>query len=206
MTYHPSAYSRPQPRRPKRQLREALAILVILLIAGVAISGGYLLATHGGPLQRIFALGQPTPVPTLDPGNALAQIQQIDTGAQVSLNAPLTTEVDLITTNDTATSPNLTPRQATQILSLFMRGYAKQSFWRWTDDYPNAQAMTVYEAHTSQLWVIALDSQSCTALWTIYTITPTQIIDRGVAGGDYTTGTQPHPGTGPLPDGLAACG
>lgn len=203
MTY-PS--SRPQPRRPNRQLREAVAILVILLIAGVAVGGGYLLATGGGPLQRIFALGQPTPVPTLAPVVALTQIQQLDPGAQVSVANPLPDEVDLITANDIATDPPLTSHQATQILSLFMRGYAQQPFWRWTDEYPAAHTMTVYEAHTTELWVIALDNHSCAATWTIYAIPPAQIIERGVTGGDYATGTPAHPGTGPLPDGLAACG
>jgi hypothetical protein len=202
---YPSRSSRPQPRRPNRQLREAVAILVILLIAGTAVGGGYLLANHGGPLQRIFALGQPTPVPTLAPVDALTQIQEADPGAQVSVSSPLTDEVDLVTVND-STTPALTPRQATQILSLFMRGYARQPFWRWTDEYPSTQTETVYEAHTSELWVIALDHHSCTAAWTIYLITPSQIIDRGVSGGDYATGTPSHPGTGPLPDNLAACG
>jgi hypothetical protein len=192
--------------RTRRQLREALAIVIILLVAGIAIGGGYLVANHGGPLQGLFAFGNPTPIPTLGAVPALDQIQQIYPNGTVGVTSPLSDEVDLLTEDNTDTNSILTPRQETQILELFMRGYSNQSFWRWTDEYPASGTTIVYEAHTSELWVMTLHMRSCTSSWQIYSITPAQIIQRGVTTGDYTTNTPTHAGTGPLPDGLSACG
>lgn len=193
-------------QRTRRSLREAFAIGMIVLIAGIAIGIGYLVANHGGPLQALFQLGQPTPIPTLQPTNALDQIGQIYPNATVSVASPLSDEVDLLTEDNIDTNPTLTPRQQTQILELFMRGYSKQPFWRWTDEYPASGTTIVYEAHTSELWIITLQMHSCTSSWQIYTITPTEIIQRGVTTGDYTINTPTRTGTGTLPDGLSACG
>ncbi len=113
--------------------------------------------------------------------------------------------MDLITQNQNQTDSTLTTRQQTQILEIFMRGYGNQPFWRWIDSYPQSGNKTVYEVHTSELWVITLRPHGCSAVWTIYAITPQQIINRGVSGGDYASGTPSHMGTGPLPDGLMPC-
>jgi hypothetical protein len=205
MTY-PSSTARPPASKARRQMREALAILVILLIAGGAIGGGYFIANHGGtPLQSLFAFGQPTPIPTLQPLDALNQIGVLYPAATVSVSTPLSDEVDLITQNQAQSDSTLTSRQTTQIMEIFMRGYGDQPFWRWTDSYAMSGNKIVYEAHASELWVITLRPHGCSAVWTIYAITPQQIISRGVRGGDYLSGTASHLGTGTLPDGLSAC-
>jgi hypothetical protein len=195
-----------QKQRMRRHMREALAMAIIVLIAGIAIGTGYLVANHGGPLQALFQLGQPTPIPTLTPIGALGQIQLIYANGIISQQETLSNESDLITEDNIDTNPTLTPRQQTQILELYMRGFSQQTFWRWTDKYPASGTTIVYDVHTDELWIITLQMHSCTSSWQIYSITPAQIIQRGVTTGDYTTNTPTHAGTGPLPDGLSACG
>lgn len=207
MAYYHASPPRPSPHKPRSALREIGAVVIVLLVAGGMVGGGILLANHGGSLfARAFSFGQPTPVPSIGPTTAIVTIRQIDPAASISVTQPLSDEVDLVTTNATQSDPNLTTAQQTQILSLFMRGYSQQTFWRWTDEYTMSGVTVIYELHPTELWVITLRPKSCSALWVIWSITPTQVVARGAARGEYTKGTASHLGTGPLPNGLSACG
>jgi hypothetical protein len=187
-------------------VREVGIIVVVLVAAAGIIGGAYALANHGASfLQPLFAFGQPTPVPTLTPTDALNQIHQLDPVANVSVSSPLADEVDLVTVNSVQSDSTFTTQQQTQILSLYLRGYAQQTFWRWTDEYPTSGTTIVYEVHASELWVITLRTATCSSVWAIWDIPPTQIIARGVSGGDFTRGTSTHLGSGTLPDGLRPC-
>ena len=186
--------------------REIGLIALVLVVAAGAVVGGYLLANHsGGIFTKVFAFGQPTPVPPITAIAALNHIQTIMPAASVSVTSPLSDEVDLITTTTTQPLSTLTPQQQTQILSLYMRGYSAQTFWRWQDEYLSNSTLMLYEVHPTELWVISLRTTTCSQTWTVWPITPTDIINRGASGGDYTAGITSHPGTGPLPDGLGNC-
>jgi hypothetical protein len=196
------------PRRANRRVREAVAILLILLIAGVAIGGGYWIANGQSlPFHQLFTLGQPTPLPTISPLEALVRIQQIDTRAAVSVNSTISDEVDLVTTNSTDAGSTLTTQQQTQILSLYMRGYSNQTFWRWRDTYTSSNEADIYEVRSGELWVITTRARACSVVWTVYRITPTEIIKRGASStSDYTQGIDAHPGEGLPPDVANPCG
>jgi hypothetical protein len=186
--------------------REALAIFLTLLITAGAIGGGYWLATRNDArLSGLIPHAQPTPPPTLQPLIALTDIQKLVYPARVSFASPLTDETDLITTNSGGNA-TYTPTFAANILSLYMRGYPKQTFWRWLDQYPTASNVVIYEVHRGELWVISASTTVCDYTWTVYTITPDQIIQRGVSGRDYSTGIAAHPGTGSPPSSVPACG
>jgi len=202
-------YAPPAPpaRRASRRVREAVAVSIIFLIAGVAIGGGYLLANGQGlPFHQLFTLGQPTPIPAMHPLEALIRIQQLDPSAAVSVSSSISDEVDLITTNSRDTGSTLTAQQQTQILSLYLRGYSKQTFWRWRDTYTLSNETDVYEVRSAELWVITTLPRACSLTWTIYRITPSTLITRGTAGNDdYTQGTESHPGVGLPPNGSKPC-
>lgn len=206
MSYYLSSPPRPPERKVRSVGREIGLIALVLFVAAGAVVGGYLLANHsGGIFAKVFPFGQPTPVPSLAPMDAFNQIHTIMPAASVSVTQPLQDEVDLITTTTTQPLSTLTPQQQTQILSLYMRGYPKQTFWRWRDEYQSSSNLVLYEVHPTELWVITLHTTTCSQTWTVWPIIPTDIIDRGASGGDYTAGITSHPGTGPLPDGLANC-
>lgn len=190
-----------------RGLREIGAIIVVLALAAAAIGGGYLLLSRAALLRGLLSFGQPAAVPTLAPLDALGRIQQILPTAAISLAHPISDEVDLVTTTPSLNGPVITHAQATEILSLYMRGYARQPFWRWTDIYPASGTQVTYEAHAQELWVITFRQQTCSTIWAIYAITPAQILARGVASGqgDYTSGISMHLGTGTPPDGTSPC-
>lgn len=189
----------PSPKKSRRG-REALVIILTLVIAAVAIGGGYLIANTSILNSLIKNVGQPTAVPPLKATDALAQIKVLYPGSQVSVQSPLSDEVDLVTSHrNSATSTTLTPQIATQVLATYMRGYSKQSFWRWVDINYTTQSAVTYEVHATELWLISTNISSCSTNWTIYSITPTTIIDRGVAKGDYVQGTTTRPGTGTAP-------
>jgi hypothetical protein len=190
-----------------RGLREIGAIIAVLAVAVAAIGGGYLLLTRATSLKQLLAFGQTTPVPTLAPLDALGGIQKIMPTATISLAHPLSDEVDLVTTTSGQNGPTITHAQATKILSLYMRGYAKQTFWRWTDSYPAGGTEVTYEAHAGELWVITFRLQTCSTVWAIYVITPAQILARGAGSdqGDFTRGIPMHLGVGTPPDGTTPC-
>lgn len=196
------------PPRRANPARDMGAIALALTVAVAAFGGGYLLLNRVTPLQHLFSLGQPTPVATLAPLTALARIQQIMPTATISLAHPLSDEVDLVTTTSGQNDRTITAAQATAILSLYMRGYGGQTFWRWTDSYPSSGTQYTYEAHALELWVITFRQQaSCSTLWQIYAITPAQIVARGAAGGNssYSMNVSEYPGTGAPPDGTSPC-
>ena len=206
MSYYLSSPPRPPERKAHSVGREIGLFALVLLVAAGAVVGGYLVANHsGGIFGKVFAFGQATPVPALTPLVALNTIQQIMPYASVSVASPLSDEVDLITTTTTQPLSTLTPQQQTQVLSLYMRGYAKQPFWRWQDEYLSDSMMVLYEVHATELWVITLRTTTCSATWTVWPISPIEIINRGAAGGDFTAGITSHPGIGPLPNGLNNC-
>lgn len=191
---------------PRHGPREFFGIILALLIAATLVGGGYVFAARTSlPISRYLPGAQPTPQPTLVTLVALAQIQQLDTTARVSFKLSLVDEADLVTTSP-GSGPDYSPAFATQILALYLRGYAEQTFWRWIDTYPTSNSVTIYEVHRDELWVIQGDETYCTYSWTAYAITPAQIMQRGLTGGDYTTGIASHPGSGNAPISLPNCG
>ncbi|MBA3825312.1 MAG: hypothetical protein H0X24_15615, partial [Ktedonobacterales bacterium] len=149
---------------------------------------------------------QPTPLPAITPLEALIRIQQIDPKAAVSVDSSISDEVDLVTTHSQGTGSTLTTQQQTQILSLYLRGYSSQTFWRWRDTYTASNATDVYEVRSAELWVISTLPRACSLTWTIYRIAPSAIITRGAAkNSDYVQGIDAHPGVGLPPDGIKPC-
>ncbi len=198
----------PPKRRANQHAREAIAIFIVLLVAGVAVGGGYWIANGQGlPFHQLFTLGQPTPISSIPSLQSLVRIQTLYPTASVSVSSAISDEVDLITTNSQATTSTLTAAQQTQILSLYMRGYSNQTFWRWRDTYTTTNETDVYEVRSAELWVITTHPRACSLTWTIYRITPADIIARGASGtNDYTQGIDVHSGDGLPPDGIKPCG
>jgi hypothetical protein len=178
------------------RIREMLVIIATLAVAAGLAGGGYLLANRI-PLSALGA--NSTPVATLKANDALNQIQKMYPGATISVAQPLKDEVDLLTTKRGPTDTILTPAQVTTVLSLYMRGYNKQNFWRWVDlDYVSRTAIT-YEVHASELWVIHTDISVCSSTWTVYAIVPDEILSRGAASTSYMQGIEAKPGSGKQP-------
>lgn len=202
MTPHP--YMSGASRRRPRRAREGLAIVLALGIALLAIGGGYVVANRTTLLPNLPFL-QPTAVPTLRALDALKQIQQVYPSAFVHVTSPEADEVDLETSSSVSVGFSLTPAVATHILSIYMRGYPKQTFWRWIDTNSATRLTTVYEVHTAELWLIVTNTLTCQTTWTVYDLSPGQIISRGAGGGNYQTGVASHPGVGAPPATYADC-
>ena len=134
----------------------------------------------------------------------MLQIQRVYPNASVTVNSPLSDEVDLVTNVHSGNPARTQPKLATQILSLYMRGYARQSFWRWTDIEDVSGSRTTFEVHPTELWAITLNPYSC-PIWTIYVINPQDIIARGVSGQDYAAGVPSHEGQGKPPGFTSSC-
>ncbi len=117
------------------------------------------------------------------------------------VSSSLSNEIDLLTIPANGSNVDLSPKFATSILSLYLRGYAGQTFWRWVDSNNTAHVTSLYEVHgsSSELWVISIPALTCAVTWTIYAITPEQIMQRGASSGDYTSGIAAHSGGTPLP-------
>jgi hypothetical protein len=202
--YIPSQSPPPVPRRGKpSRAREVLLIAVALVIAAGVIGGFYVVANHV-PLPFAFPGEQPTPAPSLKPVFALKQIQHIYPNASVAVNSPLPDEVDLVTNVNSGNSARTQPKLATEVLSLYIRGYSHQTFWRWTDIEDISGSRTTFEVHPTELWTITLNPYSC-PIWTIYVINPQDIIARGISGQDYATGVPSHQGQGTPPGFASSC-
>ncbi len=200
----PTPAPRPAPRRDARsRVREVLLIAVALVVAAGVIGGFYAVANHV-PLPFTFPGEQPTPAPALSPVGALLTIHHIYPNAIVTVSSPFSDEVDLVT-NVTSGNPARTqPKLATQILSLYMRGYSHQTFWRWTDIEDVSGSRTIYEVHPTELWTIQMNPYSCPS-WEIFTLNPQDIIARGNSGQDYITGVPSHMGQGTPPGFTSSC-
>jgi hypothetical protein len=178
-----------------------LLITVALVIAAGVIGGFYVVANHV-PLPFAFPGEQPTPAPTIQPVTSLLTIKYVYPNASVVVTSPLTDEVDLVTHVNSGNSARTQPKLATRILSLYMRGYSHQTFWRWTDIEDVSNSRTIFEVHPTELWTIQMNPYSCPT-WEIYTINPQDLIARGVSGQDYSTGVPSHAGHG-IPPGVAS--
>ena len=197
-----SPKSSPPVRNRRAHMREVFFITIALILAAGVMGGGYLLV-KGTSFNNV--LPQATPVPPLKPLTALSQIQTLYPAASVSFSHPLTDEVDLLTVLDGTTNAAPTPMQATQVISTYLRGYIHQPFWRWVDTNRISQTRTVYEMRPTELWIIATNLTFCTLNWTIYPITPQQLINRGVTAQAYNNGISSHPGSGPPPGNASGC-
>jgi len=202
--YIPTPSPQPVPRRDKpSRAREVLLITVALVIAAGVIGGFYVVANHV-PLPFAFPGEQPTPAPAIKPVAALQQIQFIYPNASVSVSSPLSDELDLVTNVRSGNPARTQPKLATQILSLYMRGYSHQTFWRWTDIEDVSGSRTIFEVHPTELWTIQMNPYSCPT-WEIYTLSPQDLIALGVSEQDYTSGVPSHPGQGVPPNIVSSC-
>lgn len=190
------------PGARARQRRELVAIVLAVLIGGVAVGAGYLV-TNFSRLIPLFA--QPTPIPTLKAQDALDQIQKVYAGGFVHVTSPLFDETDLLTDSQTSFGTTLTPPFATKILSLYLRGYPNQPIWRWIDRNTAARMITVFEVHSTELWVITMPMGTCIPQWQIWAITPQAIIQRGIVGDTYANRTASHPESGTPPGFSVTC-
>ncbi len=197
------AYRLPPPRQRHRG-REIGALLVTVMIAALVAGGAYVVSNginHFLPGGLPFA-AQPTPVPTLPALMALQRIQQLNPQSTLQVNSSLSNEVDLETIEGANGGVGFTVTTATQVLSLYMRGYPNQPLYRWVDRDSANQTTTVYEVHPDALWVITINQQTCVPQWTVWTIAPAALLARGATTANYTTGTAHHDEAG-VPTGFS---
>ncbi len=206
-----SPYSPLRSAAPPRKAahREALVIALTLAVVLAAVGGGYLLASHVPLRFGLPSVGSPpapTPISTLAPIDAVARIHQLYPGASISLRSPSITETDLLTSENQGGIVGVTSTQATGILELYLRAFPNQSQWRWIDVNQATQITTTYQVNATELWVISASGKPCMFIWTIYELTPDQIIFRGATGQAFDDlGVPSRPGEGTPPPNAQHC-
>jgi hypothetical protein len=171
----------------QRAWRDALLVALALLVAVLAVGAGYAVTRKINlpfGLPSLGAQHSPTPVPTLNPLQAIAQIEHIYPEAQARFISPLLQETDLVTTDPS--TQVLTPTQATQVLGTYLRAFEQQSQWRWIDHETGIGVTVTYEAQAKTLWVVLGVGKPCAYTVNAYALTPDQIITRSVTNQDFT--------------------